>query len=171
MVINPLLDLLATTGTDYVNFFRLICYFPVSETKYNLGVAYQPHGLHDPGTLRDNPANDCMTLLLKSLVSLHDKEAVSQPALKLSAEQTPSTLPTLEGTSDAWKIWAHVYRARLLSQLPANRRTPEAIAEEDAIRQKRLRAINPKHTLRTWVLADALAEVEKQFPPISDLAQ
>lgn len=167
-VLNPLLDILASTGTDYVNFFRLICDFRVSESIHNIQVSYQPNGLHDPSVLRDNRANDCMTLVLKSLVAMQDLEAVSRPISKASE---PSALPTLEATSDSWKIWAHVYRARIISQLPANRRTPEAIAEEDSIRQKKLRAINPKYCLRSWIFHNALDEVEKQFPPVADLAQ
>lgn len=168
-IINPLLELLAKTGSDYTNFFRLLNSFSISETKFNLQVSYQPNGLHEPSTLRDNPATDCLSLLLKSLSALHDVEAITRPSTPLASDIELSSLISLEAASDLWKNWANFYRARLISQLPVNRKTPEAMIEEDTLRQKKLKLINPKFSLRSWIVHESLGEVEKQFLPIAEL--
>lgn len=261
--------MLATSGTDYTDFFRAISSFSIVESKYTLQINYQPNGLHSPGTLRKNSATDVLTLLLKSQLRLCDyqrtvakanteeaekqknsnsigkesswplkknnrisalrqedksnrsspnllkslenlfKDKLSEeqpkkegagelglPELPLKSEENHDSTPALDQKvtelppsspeqleheamisnslatmAHTWTMWAHMYRSRLLAQLPANRKSPEAIADEDSIRQKKLKAHNPKFALRGWILEDLMAEIATEMKASPDLTE
>lgn len=189
-LINPMLNLLVTTGTDYTTFFRLICSFACSEQKYQHQVTYQPEGIHAKDALLVKTSTDCLCLLLKSLLlSQEREEQVCRAAIYSviptegeskretfmrrknsngNSEIAPIVWPSLQEVAKEWKAWASVYRTRLISHMNPNKKTPEAIFEEDIRRAKRLKTINPKFALRSSIMKDVLEKVEKETQTSSE---
>lgn len=190
-IINPLLEILAATGTDYTAFFRALSSFGCSETKYTQTTSYYPEGAHSPEKLRASNPTDCLGIILKSLVNLQDedraflarevekrvKERTSQKEasgevpgenedgsfLPYDIALEPLGYPSLEETAKTWKCWAHMYRARLVSQL-GEKSSPDALQEEDGTRERRLKTINPKYCLRGCIIRNMIKEIEKNYP-------
>jgi uncharacterized protein YdiU (UPF0061 family) len=198
-LINPLLDLLASTGADYGRFFRALTNFSCNEVEYNEMVTYDPSEKHSKQNLRKTEPQDCLGLLLKALLVLIDSEEAyiqseikkiedaglnpyipSLPRIEENEEieppkdagyQTldyesfpqlkPLPLPSLSDIAAAWKFWTMTYRARLMSNMG---KSPEEIKQADAKRQKLLKSVNPKYTLRRCIIQDALREIRDSTP-------
>ncbi|KAJ3254556.1 hypothetical protein HK103_007110 [Boothiomyces macroporosus] len=77
----------------------------------------------------------------------------------------PLPLPTLDEVASQWKYWAHMYRTRLISQLPNERKSGQALIEEDQIRQRKLKTVNPRYIMRGYMLRDMMNSVNKIMPP------
>ncbi|KAJ2994232.1 hypothetical protein HDV02_001734 [Globomyces sp. JEL0801] len=250
-LINPLLELMASTGVDYTTFFRTLCSFGCSETKYAQIVTYNPKGSHSIDNLKSSIPADSLGVLLKALlvlkeqdrifvetevqklkdsglaisdsisprspipgdsnpprspipgeslpprspipgetlpprspvpggerkmdlpiVNVESNDAATEPieieALAQKYGIEPLSLPSVDEVANSWKFWAHMYKSRLLNQIPVDKRTPETILEEDVRRQKRMKALNPKYALRGWILKEKLKEVSDQLAVVPD---
>nr|KAJ3418717.1 hypothetical protein HK105_007941 [Polyrhizophydium stewartii] len=81
-------------------------------------------------------------------------------------------LPSLSEVATTWKFWAHVYRSRLLNELPMTKRSPQGgLDVEEVLRMNRMRHINPRYTLRGWVLRDAVKAAETAQMPLVEEAR
>jgi uncharacterized protein YdiU (UPF0061 family) len=175
-LINPLLELLATTSADYTLFFRALCDISLSEPLYSEASKYDPIGKHSVDELRQSNPTDCLGILLKSLQRLQDadtefvqseNEQLLKPQLSdVPIEKVePLPFPTLEDVANTWKLWLPLYRSRLLSHVPvAQRSNPQIVTEQDIKRQSEMKKVNPKVSLRSWILKD-LMQITRQFTP------
>ncbi|KAJ8324806.1 hypothetical protein O5D80_007034 [Batrachochytrium dendrobatidis] len=80
--------------------------------------------------------------------------------------ETAYCLPTLMEISADWKLWALVYRSRLMNEmatenLPSSVETAiDRVEAMDAFRMNKMKHINPKYTLRGWVLDEVVSKAE-----------
>ncbi|KAJ3324158.1 hypothetical protein HDV06_000699 [Boothiomyces sp. JEL0866] len=78
----------------------------------------------------------------------------------------PLPLPSLDEVASQWKFWAHMYRTRLIAQLSNERKSAQALMEEDHARQRKLKNINPRYVMRGYMLRDTISAVNKLMPPV-----
>jgi uncharacterized protein YdiU (UPF0061 family) len=175
-LINPLLDLLAQTGADYTTFFRALCELTIFETESD-GSKYDPDGIHNPQALRTGKQNTCLGILLQGLLRLQDADsefvaAENEKRAKLIAMGAkveiiePLPFPTLEEVANNWKLWLPMYRSRLVSNLTAQQKSStEMLKQLDQKRQLMTRKVNPKFTMRGWILEHISDLVQSNFAP------
>lgn len=111
ILINPLLELMASTGVDYTLFFRAICSFGCEDSIYDKQVMYDPNGIHSENQLKLSNPSDCLGLLLKGLYNLkeQDKKCIEKEIEKykrqgltvpISSQESNPSIPVDSETSD-----------------------------------------------------------------------
>ncbi|KAJ3276653.1 hypothetical protein HDV01_004186 [Terramyces sp. JEL0728] len=117
-----------------------------------------------------NPTKDNNSTQLPSIAE-DGQETAAEPAPipQIQAPKRPGIeplpFPSLDEIASQWKYWAHMYRTRLIAQLPNERKSTQALAEEDQARQKSLKTINPRYAMRGCMLREAMNSVNKTMPP------
>jgi uncharacterized protein YdiU (UPF0061 family) len=176
-LINPLLDLLAQTGADYTTFFRALCELTIYETEITESSKYDPDGVHSPQALRTGKQNTCLGILLQGLLKLQDADSEfvateNERRSKLIAmgaqmeKIEPLPFPSLEEIANSWKLWLPMYRSRLLANLTAQQKSSiETLKQMDQKGQLMIKKVNPKFSMRGWILQHISEHVETNFAP------
>jgi hypothetical protein len=73
----------------------------------------------------------------------------------------PLPFPTLEEMSVTWKFWTQTFRIRLLGQA---KKTPAEITQDDSLRHRQLKNINPKYLPRNYMMNEVFNEIYEKIP-------
>ncbi|KAI9207231.1 uncharacterized protein BJ171DRAFT_639973 [Polychytrium aggregatum] len=67
-------------------------------------------------------------------------------------------IPSINEIVDRWKEWARLYQSRLVEEGPdtAGGKSVGSMDMEDIHRMKRMRQVNPRYTLRNWILDEVI---------------
>ena len=145
-IIVPLLQLLADSRADYSCFFRLLNSFSTLETKFKSQIDYS-----------NNTIDEKKSPILFLLVAGHSNFVNEFPNHPVSKEEIVQS----------WTEWAKLYRDRLLLELePGN-----SDSKFDSCRCKRMNLVNPKYSLKSWIMSEICDSADESLKSVSKIKQ
>jgi uncharacterized protein YdiU (UPF0061 family) len=192
VLINPLMEILSSVGADYTSFFRFFSHFSCDGQKFINQTTFSAEA-HSKDNLLNGEAVDCLSFIIKSLYTLQENDIIfvqtereksnskskktgSSPSSATKLPVSPKSLELLPLASSRdisiqWKQWTLMYKARFIGEIGnGGKVTAQVLVEEELKRIKRMNNLNPVYCLRQEIIAKALTQITKEYPPILDLA-